>query len=94
MLDREAALSAAAAYLAEESRDWPADHAARTIPEQAFADGSGLIVPYNSVMFLESRDKNYALAGNCPILVDTVTGECRELDLDEVIAYRRRGFAV
>ncbi|WP_433085977.1 hypothetical protein ACQP1P_11995 [Dactylosporangium sp. CA-052675] len=44
--------------------------------------------------FLESGDRNYALTGGGPILVDTVTGECRELDLDEVIAYRRRGFAV
>ncbi|WP_433615502.1 hypothetical protein ACQP2P_11785 [Dactylosporangium sp. CA-139114] len=90
MLDREAGLAAAGAYLAEDTKDWPADHAVRIWPERAFFDGVNLIVPYITVAFLDG-DEEAELAGNMPIRVNTVTGECDILHLYDVIAYRKRG---
>jgi hypothetical protein len=92
MLDREAALAAAAAFLEENSRDLSADEAVRTMPESAFVDGSYLIVPYSAVAALDGGVEEAKLGGNMPIRVDTLTGECDWLDINEVAAYWRRGF--
>jgi hypothetical protein len=92
MLDREAALAVAAAFLEEDYRDYPDAEPVRTMPERAFADGSVLIVPYNAVAALDDGDEAAELGGNMPIRVDIVTGQCRWLDVHGVSAYRRRGF--
>jgi hypothetical protein len=94
MLDREAALAVAAAFLEADSQEYPEDEPVRTIPERAFADGTDLIVPYGSVASLDHGVKDAELAGNVPIRVNTITGECEFIDLDDVLAYRRRGFTV
>jgi hypothetical protein len=93
MLNQEAAAAIAAAYLEEETRNSPGSEV-RTAPEFGFVDGGRYIVPYNSVDLLDHGDLEAELGGNSPILVDLKTGECRFLEFDEVMEYRRRGFTV
>ncbi|WP_433615498.1 hypothetical protein ACQP2P_11770 [Dactylosporangium sp. CA-139114] len=94
MLDHEAALSVAAAFLEEHYRDYPSADPVRTVPESAVVDGSGLLVPWNSVAALDDGDVAEELGGNMPIRVGLATGRCRFLHVDEVGDYLRRGFAL
>jgi hypothetical protein len=94
MLDRAEALKAAADFLERESREWIPSHPVRTMPDRAVTDGPVLIVPYNSVALLDHGDKDAELAGNMPIRVDLITGECRQLDIIEVVGYWNRGFTL
>ncbi|MET7396600.1 YrhB domain-containing protein [Dactylosporangium sp. NPDC005572] len=93
-LDEQEAAAAAAAFLAEEYRQWlrPGEPMpVRTQPERAFRDGRRYVVPYNSIDLLDHGDLDAELGGNAPILVDLDTGECRHIDLNETFAYRDRG---
>lgn len=91
MLDREAGLAAAAEFLAAHYRDYPEADPVRTDPEEAFVDGSVLIVPWNSVAALEGGGELTELGGNMSIRVDLETGQCRFLRLAEISDYSRPG---
>jgi len=88
MLDTQTALAAAAAYLAEENGPWP--NRVQLMPERAVVHGGELVVPWNSVAFIEG-DEDAELAGNHPIAVDLETGRCRDVDIDEYLSLVSRG---
>ncbi|MET7423828.1 hypothetical protein [Dactylosporangium sp. NPDC005555] len=90
MMDRSAAIEAAAAFLAEESRQWP-ELRVKVMPDTAFVDGGALIVSWNSADLVDHGIELAALAGNSPIRVDLTTGACDYVDDDDLFTYMRRG---
>ncbi|WP_432835729.1 hypothetical protein [Dactylosporangium sp. CA-092794] len=90
MLDEQDAIAAAAAFLAETSRQWP-DLNVRVASHWTFADDGKLIVPWNTVEALDHGDADAELGGNMPICVDLKTGECRYIDINELVSYMSRG---
>ncbi|MFJ4786512.1 YrhB domain-containing protein [Streptomyces sp. NPDC088794] len=81
MMEREEALQLAVAFLARSQRD---DEPPLAIDAELVRESNGLlIVPYNSVQYLASRDPRQQLLDCWPILVDLDRGDIRFGTLDE-----------
>ncbi|MFD8554775.1 YrhB domain-containing protein [Streptomyces fradiae] len=81
MMDHSEALQLAVAFLARSQRD---DEPPLAIDTAGVRESNGLlIVPYNSVRYLASRDVGQQLLDCWPILVDLERGEARFGTLDE-----------
>ena len=89
MLDKQAAIAIAAAYLAAENGSW--SNRVQLMPERAIVHRGELVVPWNSVAFIEG-DEEAELAGNHPIAVDLETGRCRDVDMDEYLLLVKRRY--
>ncbi|MEV5611203.1 YrhB domain-containing protein [Streptomyces sp. NPDC052225] len=81
MIEHSEALQRAAAFLAGRRRD---DEPPLAIDAQRVRESGGLlIVPYNSVQYLASRDAREQLLDCWPVLVDLAAGHVRFGTLDE-----------
>ncbi|WP_405444469.1 YrhB domain-containing protein [Streptomyces achromogenes] len=81
MMEQDEALQLAVAFLARSQRD---DEPPLAIDTQRVRESNGLlIVPYNSVQYLASRDAREQLLDCWPILVDLAHGDVRFGTLDE-----------
>ncbi|MGW4493558.1 YrhB domain-containing protein [Streptomyces sp. NPDC004376] len=81
MMEREEALQLAVAFLARSQRD---DEPPLAIDAEQVRESNGLlVVPYNSVQYLASRDPWQQLLDCWPILVDLDRGDVRFGTLDE-----------
>ncbi|MER6434440.1 YrhB domain-containing protein [Streptomyces sp900105245] len=81
MMEQDEALQLAVAFLARSQRD---DEPPLAIDTQRVRESKGLlIVPYNSVQYLASRDAREQLLDCWPILVDLAHGDVRFGTLDE-----------
>jgi hypothetical protein len=89
MLNREAGLAEAESYLKEASRSW--ESKVRIDSDEAFADGEFLIVPFDSVRYLDYGEEKGRLAGNYPIRVNLVTGACTFVGPADYDSYIARG---
>ncbi|MGA5098329.1 hypothetical protein ACPCAC_13330 [Streptomyces lavendulocolor] len=80
-MERDEALQLAVAFLADSQRD---DEPPLAIDAERVRVSNGLlIVPYNSVQYLASREPREQLLDCWPILVDLARGEVRFGTLDE-----------
>lgn len=93
MIDREGAFERAKDFLDDQSKKWKHNRV-RIIREDSFSHEGFLVVPYNSVDYLDGGVPGAILVGNLPIRVDLKTGECQFLDLLSVLDYRDLGFPV
>ncbi|WP_326807172.1 YrhB family protein [Streptomyces sp. NBC_01775] len=91
MLDKEAAISRAAEYLAAKSEEWGKGGEVRLSAESAFLDGEDLVVCYDTIAYLDHGDEMERLAGNNPIKVDLNTGECHFIPFVEALEYMNKG---
>ncbi|MFF5185701.1 hypothetical protein ACFY30_18310 [Streptomyces sp. NPDC000345] len=81
MMEQDEALQLAVAFLAHSQRD---DEPPLAIDTERVREGKGLlIVPYNSVQYLASRDAREQLLDCWPILVGLERGDVRFGTLDE-----------
>ncbi|WP_250405365.1 YrhB domain-containing protein [Streptomyces cellostaticus] len=81
MMEPDEALQLAVAFLAHSQRD---DEPPLAIDAERVRESNGLlIVPYNSVQYLASRDAREQLLDCWPILVDLERGDVRFGTLDE-----------
>ncbi|MFJ2645030.1 MULTISPECIES: YrhB domain-containing protein [unclassified Streptomyces] len=81
MMEQDEALQLAAGFLAPSQRD---DEPPLAIDAERVRERNGLlIVPYNSVQYLASRDARKQLLDCWPILVDLARGDVRFGTLDE-----------
>ncbi|MCX4538721.1 YrhB domain-containing protein (plasmid) [Streptomyces sp. NBC_00841] len=81
MMEQDEALQLAVAFLANSQRD---DEPPLAIDTERVRESNGLlIVPYNSVQYLASRDAREQLLDCWPILVDLERGDVRFGTLDE-----------
>jgi hypothetical protein len=81
MMEQDEALKVAVAFLARSQRD---DEPPLAIDAERARESNGLlIVPYNSVQYLASRDVRQHLLDCWPILVDLERGGARFGTLDE-----------
>ncbi|MET7607554.1 YrhB domain-containing protein [Streptomyces avermitilis] len=87
MMERDEALQLAKAFLASSQR---ADEPPLAIDVERVREKNDLlIVPYNSVQYLASRDVSQQLLDCWPILVDLVHGDVQFGTLDERHLWRR-----
>ncbi|MFD5074546.1 YrhB domain-containing protein [Streptomyces sp. NPDC058371] len=81
MMEQDEALQLAAGFLAHSQRY---DEPPLAIDAERVRESNGLlIVPYNSVQYLASRDAREQLLDCWPILVDLARGDVRFGTLDE-----------
>ncbi|MFJ7197832.1 MULTISPECIES: YrhB domain-containing protein [unclassified Streptomyces] len=81
MMEQDEALRLAMAFLAQSQRE---DEPPLAIDAERVRESNGLlIVPYNSVQYLASRDVREQLLDCWPILVDLARGDVRFGTLDE-----------
>ncbi|MYS05541.1 hypothetical protein GTW71_03575 [Streptomyces sp. SID6041] len=81
MMEQEEALQLAVAFLANSQRD---DEPPLAIDTERVHESNGLlIVPYNSVQHLTSREARQQLLDCWPILIDLERGDVRFGTLDE-----------
>ncbi|MEV6056552.1 YrhB domain-containing protein [Streptomyces sp. NPDC052107] len=81
MVEQDEALQLAVAFLAASQRD---DEPPLAIDTERVRENNGLlIVPYNSVQYLASRDVREQLLDCWPILVDLERGDVRFGTLEE-----------
>ncbi|MER5409931.1 YrhB domain-containing protein [Streptomyces sp. NPDC002769] len=81
MMEQDEALQVAVAFLARSQRD---DEPPLAIDAERVRESDGLlIVPYNSVQYLASRNAREQLLGCRPILVDLERGDVRFGTLEE-----------
>lgn len=81
MMEQDEALKLAVAFLATSQRD---DEPPLAIDAERVRESNGLlIVPYNSLQYLASRDVRQQLLDCWPILVDLESGGVRFGTLDE-----------
>jgi hypothetical protein len=90
MIDVDAGIAKAMEYLAMKSETWESE--VRVIVDDSFRDGSLLIVPYDTVEYVETGDDRERLAGNYPVCVDLDTGECCFVGIDQYKSFVDRGF--
>jgi hypothetical protein len=88
-MSREEALERAADFLVANSATW-ASSDVRTIPEDAFLDSDRLVVPYDHADFLDRGRSGMQLAGNLPIAVNLLSGECAFISWEEAERYMDR----
>ncbi|MFE7779419.1 hypothetical protein ACFU5O_37330 [Streptomyces sp. NPDC057445] len=87
MMQQDEALQLAVAFLACSQRD---DEPPLAIDTELVCESNGLlIVPYNCVQYLASRDLNQQLLDCWPILVDLDRGDVRFGTLDERHLWKR-----
>ncbi|WP_407837258.1 YrhB domain-containing protein [Streptomyces sp. DSM 116496] len=87
MMQQDEALQLAVAFLARSQRD---DEPPLAVdPERVRESGRLLIVPYNSVQYLASRNDRHMLLDCWPILVDLDRGDVRFGTLDERHLWRK-----
>jgi hypothetical protein len=90
MLNRAEALARAAKYLDDRRVSWKTTRV-RLMPEIAFEHDGVLIVPFNSIAFLDEGNENSALGGNMPIRVDLISGQCDSISLMDLVRYMKLG---
>ena len=87
-MEQDEALQLAVAFLAHSQRD---DETPLAVDAERVRESNGLlIVPYNSVLYLASRDAREQLLDCWPILVDLARGDVRFGTLDERHLWRTR----
>ncbi|MFJ3574114.1 hypothetical protein [Streptomyces rubiginosohelvolus] len=87
MMDRAGALQLAVAFLAHSQRD---DEPPLAIDTERVRESNGLlIVPYNSVQHLVSRDVRQQMLDSWPILIDLERGDVRFGTLNERHLWRK-----
>ncbi|MFD5978356.1 YrhB domain-containing protein [Streptomyces globisporus] len=80
-MEQDEALQLAVTFLAQSQRE---DEPPLAIDAERVCESNGLlIVPYNSVQYLASRDAREQLLDCWPILVDLARGDVRFGSLDE-----------
>ncbi|MGW3681496.1 YrhB domain-containing protein [Streptomyces prasinus] len=86
-MEQNEALRLAVTFLARSQRD---DEPPLTIDVERVCEGNGLlIVPYNSVQYLASRDTREQLLDCWPVLVGLENGDVRFATLDERHLWRK-----
>lgn len=93
MISREGAFERAKGFLDDQAKSWKHSKV-RIIREDSFSYEGFLVVPYNSVDYLDGGVSSAILVGNLPVRVDLETGECHFLDLLAVLDCRDLGFPV